>query len=91
MYRITRTTRFRRDVRECQKQNKPMDKFKIIHELLVDGKPLPNKNKDHNLSGNWAGCRECHIQPDWLLIYRIDQENNVLEYVRMGSHAQLFR
>lgn len=90
MYEIRRSTRFKRDVRRCQKQNKPMDKFKDIHELLVEGSSLPEQNRDHNLSGNWSGYRECHIEPDWLLIYRIDEANNILEYVRMGSHAELF-
>ncbi|MCF6284735.1 MAG: type II toxin-antitoxin system YafQ family toxin [Candidatus Hydrogenedentes bacterium] len=90
MYAIRRSTRFRKDVRRCKKQNKPLGKFKDIHELLVEGIPLPSQNLDHNLSGNWSGYRECHIEPDWLLIYRIDGEKNVIEYVRMGSHSDLF-
>lgn len=67
-----------------------MTKFKTIHELLMSGMSIPEKNKDHILSGNWNGHRECHIEPDWLLIYRIDRENKVIEYVRMGSHSDIF-
>lgn len=68
-----------------------MEKFRAIHEHLVEGTPLPDRNRDHNLSGDWDGYRECHIEPDWLLIYKIDGANEVLEYVRMGSHTELFR
>lgn len=67
-----------------------MTKFKTIHELLMSGMSIPETNKDHILSGNWNGHRECHIEPDWLLIYRIDRENKVIEYVRMGSHSDIF-
>ena len=67
-----------------------MTKFRAIHELLVEGAPLPERNHDHNLSGDWNAYRECHIEADWLLIYRIDEAANFLEYARMGSHAELF-
>jgi len=55
-------------VRRCQRQQKNMDKFKTVHELLITGKPLPDRNKDHLLTGNWSSYRECHLEPDWLLI-----------------------
>lgn len=90
MYEIKRSTQFKRDVRRSIKQHKLMTKFKTIHELLMSGMSIPEKNKDHILSGNWNGHRECHIEPDWLLIYRIDRENKVIEYVRMGSHSDIF-
>ncbi len=67
-----------------------MDKFKAIHELLVMGKRLPARNKDHLLTGNWRNHRECHIEPDWLLIYRVNDDKNMIEYVRTGTHADLF-
>ena len=67
-----------------------MNKFKKIHETLFKGKRLPIKNKDHNLGGEWNGFRECHIEPDWLLIYRRDEKNKTLEYARTGTHADLF-
>jgi mRNA interferase YafQ len=64
--------------------------FKHVNELLVAGEQLPVKNRDHILTGNWNGHRECHIEPDWLLIYRVNEVEKEIEYVRMGSHADLF-
>ena len=61
MYEIKRSTQFKRDVRRSIKQHKLMTKFKAIHELLMSGMSIPEKNKDHILSGNWNGHRECHI------------------------------
>lgn len=90
MYSFTRSTKFRRDARRCQRQHKDMDKFKAVHGLLITGKPLPDKNKDHQLMGHWNNYRECHLEPDWLLIYRINKQEKVIEYIRMGSHADLF-
>lgn len=90
MYSFTRSSKFRRDVRRCQRQQKDMEKFKAAHELLIAGKPLPAKNRDHLLTGNWVNHRECHLEPDWLLIYRINEQEKVIEYVRMGSHPDLF-
>ena len=90
MYSFTRSSKFRRDVRRCQRQHKNMEKFKTIHELLIAGKPLPSKYKDHLLIGTWVNHRECHLEPDWLLIYRINEGEQLIEYVRMGNHAELF-
>ena len=64
--------------------------FKIVLDYLVNEKPLPEKYKDHALSNNWAGFRECHIRPDWLLIYKIEKERLVLTLTRTGSHSELF-
>ena len=58
--------------------------------MLAMGEPLPDKNRDHDLSGDWAGHRECHILPDWLLIYRIEDDVLVLTLARTGSHSDLF-
>ncbi len=90
MYEIQASTKFRRDVRRCTRQQKNMDKFKKISLLLEAGKPLPDRNRDHVLTGNWHGHRECHIEPDLLLIYRIDDDKKIIELVRMGSHSDLF-
>ncbi len=90
MYNFTRSSKFKRDVRRCQRQQKDMDKFKAVHELLIAGKPLPVRNQDHLLTGNWSNFRECHLEPDWLLIYRINESEKIIEYARMGSHADLF-
>ncbi|MGH1379201.1 MAG: type II toxin-antitoxin system YafQ family toxin [Alphaproteobacteria bacterium] len=90
MYEIVRSTKFKRDVKRAQKQQKKMDKLRTVLNLLIEGQDLPVKNKDHFLSGNWSGYRECHIEPDWLLIYRTDEKEKLLELVRLGSHSDLF-
>lgn len=90
MYSIRTTAQFRRDVKRCQRQGKDMSLFKLLNETLIAGKTLPEKHRDHALMGNWKGHRDCHITPDWLLIYRIDADEQEIEYVRMGSHTELF-
>lgn len=90
MYEIVRSTKFKRDVKRAQKQQKKMDKLRTVLNLLIEGQDLPSKNKDHFLSGNWSGYRECHIEPDWLLIYKVDEKEKLLELVRLGSHSDLF-
>ena len=65
------------------------DQFPVV-ALLAMGEPLPEKNRDHDLSGDWVGHRECHIQPDWLLIYRIEDDVLVLTLARTGTHSDLF-
>ncbi len=90
MYRLFVTNKGKRDLKKCQRQQKAMAKLKIILELLLAGGPLPNKNKDHPLIGNYVDHRECHIEPDWLLIYRINEDEKLLELVRTGSHSELF-
>jgi mRNA interferase YafQ len=90
MYSIRTTAQFRRDVKRCQRQGKDMSLFKVLNETLIAGQTLPEKYRDHALMGNWRGHRDCHITPDWLLIYRIDADEQEIEYVRMGSHAELF-
>jgi len=90
MYSVRTSAKFRQDVKRCKKQRKNMELFKAINESLILGKKLPKKNKDHVLVGNWKGHQECHIGPDWLLIYLICENKKEIEYVRMGSHAELF-
>lgn len=88
MKTITRTTRFDKDVKKMKKRGKSFEVFKrVIEALAVDQKPEP-RFKDHKLVGNYAGTRECHIEPDWLLIY-INSPDELL-LVRTGSHADLF-
>ena len=67
-----------------------IDLLEIVIATLALGEPLPDKNKDHALTGNWIGHRECHILPDWLLIYRIEDDVLVLTLARTGSHSDLF-
>lgn len=90
MFEIVRQTKFKKDVKLIKKQGKNLSLLKEVLELLVQGEILPLKYKDHILIGHYANTRECHIQPDWLLIYRIDEEQQVLHLIRTGSHSELF-
>ncbi|MEE0380371.1 MAG: type II toxin-antitoxin system YafQ family toxin [Ruminococcus sp.] len=89
-YTLKPTTQFKRDLKKAQKQNKNLDLLNKVLQQLADGIPLPEKNRDHALTGNYAGCRECHIQPDWLLIYEIAEDTLFLYLTRTGSHNELF-
>ena len=89
-YTLKPTTQFKRDLKKAQKQNKNLDLLNTVLQQLADGIPLPEKNRDHALTGNYAGCRECHIQPDWLLIYEIAEDTLFLYLTRTGSHSELF-
>ena len=80
--------KFRRDVKLAQRRGKDMSKLRVLILLLIDGNPLPPRYKDHPLSGDWEHHRDCHIEPDWLLLYKID--GNDLYLVRTGSHSDLF-
>ncbi len=88
MRTIYRTRQFKRDVRRMQRRGKSFDEFKAVIRKLAEGLPLEAKYREHPLIGNYSGTRECHIEPDWLLIYEIDDESLVL--VRTGTHADLF-
>ena len=80
--------RFKRDVRLAVRRGKDIDKLKNVLLLLIEGQQLPARFKDHPLRGDWSGFRDLHIEPDWLLLYRI--EGNELQLARTGSHADLF-
>ncbi|MEE9424706.1 MAG: type II toxin-antitoxin system YafQ family toxin [Methylococcales bacterium] len=90
MLEIVPTTRFKRDLKRCGKQGKEIDKIEWIVNEIQQLNELPISNKDHPLTGNWSGFRECHIEPDWLLIYHVDKDKNLLHLTRTGSHANLF-
>jgi len=85
---IYQTKAFKRDIRKMVKRAKNLEKLYTVIELLAEGARLPTKYRDHNLTGNWQGCRECHVEPDWLLIYEINDNSLFLE--RTGSHSDLF-
>jgi mRNA interferase YafQ len=85
---VKTTTRFLRDQKLAGTRGRDIDKLEAIVNLLQAQKPLPIKNKDHALSGEWKDHRECHIEPDWLLIYTADETYLTLH--RTGSHADLF-
>ena len=84
------TTQFRKDYKLAMKRGLKISLLEDIVSLLALEEPLPDKNKDHALSGDWVGHRECHIQPDWLLVYRVEENVLVLTLVRTGTHADLF-
>lgn len=90
MYRIRPSAKFQRDLKRIQKRGYDITLLKDVLNLLVNGKILPIKYKDHNLSGNFKGCRECHITPDWLLIYEISDDELILYLTRTGTHSDLF-
>ena len=81
---------FKKDYKRIVKRGYDMRLLEKVIELLANQKPLPEKNRDHQLSGDYAGCRECHITPDWLLIYEVGDEELILYLTRTGSHSDLF-
>ena len=83
------TTQFKKDYKKVKKQNKDLTKLRVVIEKLLEGQILEPKYKDHPLSGNWKGHHDCHIEPDWVLIYRIATKDLFLE--RTGSHSELFK
>ena len=89
MKAIRRTSRFKRDVKRMQRQGKKLEKLKRVLETLVEGEPMAAEYRDHVLVGQYKGTRECHIEPDWLLIYELAETEIVL--IRTGSHSDLFR
>ena len=88
MRSIRRDTQFKRDVKRLKRRNKDFNKLKTIIQLLAEGEKLPPEAWDHRLKGKLKDIRKCHIEPDWLLIYRI--EGSELCLVRTGTHADLF-
>ena len=89
-YDIQFTNQFKKDVKLAKKQGKDLEKLYRVVENLAEGKALEAKYRDHSLSGNYKSCRECHIEPDWLLIYEIIDGVLVLMLNRTGSHSELF-
>lgn len=90
MLKVQYQAKFKKDYKAIIKRGYNQEDFKTVINLLVSGKPLPEKYKDHSLSGKYIGFRECHIKPDWLLIYRIDNDILTLTLVRTGTHSDLF-
>ena len=88
MLELEVTNQFKRDLKLAKKRGKNKEKLDEVVEVLLQEKPLPQKYQDHPLSGNYKDHRDCHIEPDWLLIYRITSQNLIL--VRTGSHSDLF-
>ena len=89
MYSPVYTKQFAKDLKRCQRRGKNLEKFKILVRTLLSGKPLDAIHRDHKLSGNLVGRRDCHIESDWVLIYRVEAE--MLFFERMGTHSDLFK
>jgi mRNA interferase YafQ len=89
-HQIRRTTQFKKDYRRAIRRSLPMEKLDKAIELLAADGFLPPEYRDHPLVGEWKGLRECHIEPDWLLIYRIERGLLMLVLVATGTHSELF-
>ena len=90
MYNIKPTSRFQKDLKRLQRRGYNIALLTDVIKTLAAGETLPAKNKDHPLIGDYAGCRECHITPDWLLIYEITEKELFLYLTRTGTHSDLF-
>jgi mRNA interferase YafQ len=88
MFTPVYTKQFEKDVKRCARRGKNMEKFKILARTLLSGNPLDAIHRDHKLAGNLVGRRDCHVESDWVLIYRI--EGSFLIFERMGTHSDLF-
>jgi mRNA interferase YafQ len=90
MLNLQLSTQFKKDYKKIVKQGKDIDELWLIIENLRKGERLAPKYEDHQLTGNYKNHRECHISPDWLLIYKVDKDKLVLTAVRTGSHSDLY-
>lgn len=90
MYKIVYTNRMKRDAKRMKKQGKDLGKLVQALSLLSSGEPMPEHYKDHPLTGNLQDFRECHIEPNWLLLYQIFEDTLILSATATGSHSDLF-
>lgn len=90
MYKIVYTNRMKKDVKLMKKRGKDIRKLVIALSLLASGSPMPAQYRDHSLTGSLHDFRECHIEPDWLLMYQIYEDTLILSATATGSHADLF-
>ena len=89
-YVVRPTNKFVKDLKRAEKRGYDIDQLTEIIRKLSHGEPLPAKHRDHGLTGDYAGCRECHITPDWLLIYELVQDELFLYLICTGTHSDLF-
>lgn len=89
-YQLKPTSKFKQDLKTANKRGYDLSLLQDVLEILASGEPLPEKYRDHNLLGKYKDCRECHITPDWLLIYEISESQMILYLTRTGSHSDLF-
>lgn len=90
MLKIRYMNSFKKDYKRIVRRGYNTDLLEEVVTLLAEQRPLPSKYKDHNLYGDFIGCRECHITPDWLLIYEINNDDLILFLTRTGSHSDVF-
>jgi len=90
MYTVKPTTKFQKDLKLAQKRGYQISLLTTVIKKLSNGETLDAKYKDHPLKGNYTGCRECHITPDWLLIYEVSDDDLILYLTRTGTHSDLF-
>lgn len=90
MLDVVLSNRFKKDLKLAAKRGLDLAELETVVNRLAAQQPLPDKNRDHSLTGDYIGFRECHIRPDWLLVYRVDGEDLVLFLFRTGSHTDLF-
>lgn len=89
MLKIRVHNKFKKDLKQISKRGYDEEKLWSVVEQLANGIALPPKNRDHALTGNYVGCRECHIEPDWLLVYEIQKDELILLLIRTGTHSDL--
>jgi mRNA interferase YafQ len=89
-YKIIPTTQFKKDIKHIEKRGYNIDEIRRVITILANGEQLDKKYKDHILKGKYVEYRECHIEPDWLLIYKVDNEQLILMLTRTGTHNDLF-
>ena len=89
MYTPVYTRQFEKDVKRCRRRGRALDKFKILARTLIAGQPLDPIHRDHRLVGSYVGRRDCHIESDWVLIYKI--EGTMIIFERTGTHSDLFK
>ena len=90
-YEVKFTNQFKKDIKLAKKQNKDLNKLFDVVNILAEGGILEAKYRDHDLSGEYKGTRECHVEPDWLLVYAIQNDVLVLMLYRLGTHSELFK
>ena len=89
MKELRPTTQYKKDFKRYRHKTKKLKKLFEIYNLLRNGKPIPQNNKPHQLTGNYKDCMECHIESDFLIIW-VDEEKDIIELVRLGSHSELY-
>ena len=91
MLTVQYTSKMKRDYKRMERRGEKMEKLDAMLSMLAEGNPVPAKYNDHELSGKYAGCRECHIEPDWLLLYQVFEDKLILSCTATGTHDDLFK